>query len=145
VTLTALIATMPGEATATDADVLAWLHETVPGWQDVPWLEFAVWLHTQGLTRAALTTAATTGGTVATQTAAQHLLDCLTAGQPLSASDSRVRAIVNASGLPAGAKTALIALATTTAVRWSLSGVDWSAPMDGPETARRLHDIAGAR
>lgn len=121
-TLSELIATMPDEATATDAEVLAWLVEDVDTWQDIPWLDLTVWTHTSGITRSTLTTAA--GGTGATATAAQHVLDCIVAGQPLSASDQRVRDLIAASSLSSAQKNALTALATVQVPRWNFGAID---------------------
>ena len=122
-TLAELIASDAENATRTDAEVLTWLNTLITAFVDVDWLELTVWLHTSGITRTALAAAASSGGTAATQTAAQHILDCVTAGQPLSASDERVRNLVQASSLAGAAKSALTALATRQKARWDAAGI----------------------
>ena len=113
---------MPGEPTATNADVFAWLTQSVNTWQDVSWLELQIWMHEQGLTRAILDTAATTGST-ANRTAARYLLDTITAGVPLYATDARVRTLLAASSLSAAMINALTARATIQLPRWRAEGV----------------------
>lgn len=116
-TLAELINSEPLNAARTDAEVLAWLNESVNTFMDVGWLDLCMWV-AQHAYRPTLVTAASIG-TDAQKTAAQHVLDCIAAGQPLSASDSRVRAVV-ASAIPAGQpRTDLLALATKTMTRWS--------------------------
>ena len=136
-TLAELLATEPYDV-MTDADAAAAINAaTVSVWQDVPWLELGLWAHAQLLTRAALETAATSG-TDANRTAAQHVLDCLNAGQPLSARDSRIRDLVAASSLSGPAKQALVTLATTTAPLVStLTDHPYPAVTEGDVAARR--------
>jgi len=110
-TLAELLATEP-YASQDDATAAAAINAaTVQVWQDIEWLELTIWTHTEGIERATLETAATSGGTAATRTAAQHVLDCINAGMPLSGSDSRVRELIQASSLSGAAKAALVALA----------------------------------
>lgn len=135
-TLAELIATMPGESTATDAEVLTWLQTAVDTWQDIPWLELTIWTHTSGVDRPTLETAASSGATVEDRTAAQHVIDCINAGQPLSASKQQVRDIIGASSLSGTAKTALTALATTQAPRWTFR--DPSRAMEAIAKARAI-------
>ena len=113
---TYLDANRPAWRDDTDADVLAWLLADVTVYVDVSWLDLSMWVAQYNL-RPALKAAATSG-TDAQQTAAQHILDCIAAGQPLYGSDSRVRTAI-ASAIPAGAaRAALIAMATSSAPRW---------------------------
>lgn len=122
-TLKVLIDAEPTNAARSDAEVLGWLQESVGTWQDIPWLDVAMWLVAQGIDRATLTTQATTG-TAANKTAAQYVLDVITAGQPLQATDQRVRDTITASGLTAPQKAALVALATISAPRYRTAGWD---------------------
>jgi len=121
--LKALIDSEPLNAGRTDAEVLSWLGESVSVFVDVPWLDVAMWLVAQGIDRATLTTQATSGS-AANKTAAQYIIDVITAGQPLQATDQRVRDTIAASGLTTGQKQALLALATEQRPRYSTAG--WS-------------------
>lgn len=132
--LRALIDGEAQNAGRTDLEVLVWLHESVQRWIDVPWLEIQMWLTAQGITRADLITAAG-AGTPANRTAAQYILDTISAGMPLYASDERVRSVVAASALSTGAKNALVALAQQMVPRYTLA---WSSEPG-------LGDVANAR
>lgn len=119
--LRALIDTEPLNAARTDDQVLAWLQEATSTFVDVSWLDLCMWVATQGY-RPTLAAAATSGNTDQVKTAAQHVLDCIAAGQPLFASDSRVRNAI-AAAIPAGtARTALLALATASVTRAAAAG-----------------------
>jgi len=105
-----------------DADVLAWLLEPVTTYDDVSWLDLSMWMTAYNL-RPAITTASQSGATDAIKTAAQHLLDCITAGQPLHASDIRVRAVIS-SAIPAGAaRNALIDMSMRSVPRYRAAGL----------------------
>lgn len=140
-TLAELIDSEPANAGRTDQAVLDWLDEVMTSWQDVSWLELTVWLHESGITRADLSTAA--AGTGATATAAQHIIDCVAAGQVLSASDSRIRSLINASSLSGAAKASLTAAAQTSSPRWaSARDVTWT---EATSDNVRLDDVANTR
>ena len=116
-TLAELIATMPNEGAASDAEVLAWLDGDVTVYVDVNWLDLSMWVAGNGYRPTLIAAAAS--GTDARKTAAQHILDCISAGQPLYASDARVRTAL-AAAIPAGAaRDALLALASETKSRWA--------------------------
>lgn len=143
-TLEELINSDRANAGRTDAERLAWLNEAVSVFVDVSWLDLGMWVAQHNLRPSLITAATATGGTAAIRTAAQHILDCIAAGQPLYASDERVREVIG-TAMPAGdARDDLVAMATTLIPRWN--GVtDWRDPMDSAEQARRLHDIGEAR
>ena len=137
-TLRELIDSEPANAGRTDAEVLAWLLEPVTLYVDIEWIDLVLWPHANGLTRAVMQSAATSG-TTANQTAAQHLLDCINAGQPLAASRADIRALIIASSLPTSAKNALAALATSSAERWRTGGIAGISEMTlGKVEAARL-------
>jgi len=119
ITLTELIASEPANAARSDAQVLAWLTASVDTFVDVSWLDLSMWIAENDLRK---TIASRVGGTdAAVSTAAQHIVDCIAAGQPLAASDARVRTTI-AKAMPAGAaRNALLALATKSVKRWELS------------------------
>lgn len=119
-TLAELVATEPLNASRTDQQVLDWCNELVADWQDVSWLDLSMWVAGADL-RPALNTAVSSG-TDAQKTAAQHLLDCLAAGQPLYATDARVRSTIS-KAVSGQVRTDLITLATTQVPRWSQAGV----------------------
>ena len=120
-TLAELIASDAQNATRTNDEVLAWLSaltETVH--LDISWLDLSMWMQQHDM-RPSLITSATTG-TDRQRTAAQHLLDCIAAGQPLYSSDSRVRATISAA-IPAGAaRTALVDMGRQTLPRCTRAG-----------------------
>ena len=120
-TLAELIASDVENATRTDAEVLTWLNAAVTSHIDISWLDLSMWMATYDL-RPSLIASATTG-TDQLRTAAQHLLDCITAGQPLYASDARVRTTISAA-IPAGtARTALVDMGRTQKARWADAGI----------------------
>jgi hypothetical protein len=117
--LKAFIDTDAANDAKTDADVLTWLLESVTGFIDVNWLELGIVLNEQDIDRATLNTAATAVDPE-TATAAQHLLDCVNAGQALSTSDVRIRNMMNAAvNMPAALRTALITAASVSVARWT--------------------------
>lgn len=135
-----LIASEPGNASKSDAQVLSWLKDSITVWADVEWREFLIWLHQSGITRSTLST--TAAGTGATATAAQHFIDVINAGNPLGASDSRVRQLVQDSSLSVPLKNSLAALAQRSVPRWSQITTGVTGPMDD---ASWLYHIALAR
>lgn len=134
-----LIDSAPANAGRTDQEVLDWLDETVSQWVDIPWLEFQIWRHAEGVTNAMLETVA--AGVDSTRaTAAQYMLDVVSAGQPFSASDPRVRTLIVDAALPAGMMASLQALAQVSVPRW-LTQTE-HADMD---SASKLYWIGEAR
>lgn len=135
-TLAELIASEPANAGRTDAEVLAWLNGTVPVFRDVSWLDLSMWIAENDLRQVIASRVG--DADAATSTAAQHIVDCIVAGQPLAASDFRVRTTI-AKAMPAGAaRDALLALATTQTTRWS-------TVMREMDDASKLYYIAEAR
>lgn len=122
-TLKELIDSEAANATRTDAEVLAWLNESVTAYVDIAWLDLGMWVAKHNLRPSLITAATATGGTAALRTAAQHILDCIAAGQPLYASDERVREVIG-TAMPAGAaRDDLVAMATTQKTRWAASEI----------------------
>lgn len=120
-TLAELIASEPLNAGRTDQQVLDWCNEFVNDWQDVSWLDLSMWITTNDLRGTIITR--TKDADAAVATAAQHIVDCITAGQPLAMTDSRVRATLN-KALPVGTvRDALVTLATKQIPRWEAAGV----------------------
>jgi len=152
VTLAELIATMPGEATATDAEVLAWLEESVAVPRTVSTHEVREYLSTQingtGLTqRSALDAireyaeSGTVAGASAGETAsgarrsgARMILELLRYGgdNVFRVDDANVAAQFTSLGpdggngpavLTGAQLTAIAALSSGTAPRWQASGI----------------------
>lgn len=121
-----LDANRPNWRTEPLQDVVAWTHETVSVWVDIPWLDFQMWVASFDL-RPTITGLISTG-TAAQKTAAQYFLDVLMSGQVVSASDARVRAVVD-KALPNGAaRTALLELASNPVEHWAVMG--WRTDYD---------------
>lgn len=106
-----------------DADVLAWLEESVTTYVDISWLDLSMWVAKHNLRPSLISAAASTGGTAALRTAAQHILDCITADQPLYASDERVRTVIGTAMPDGAARDDLVAMATTQVPRYRLAGL----------------------
>lgn len=135
VALKTLIDSEPLNAARNDAEVLAWLNESVSTFKDVEWIDFSMWISEFDL-RSQIENAITSG-TDAARTAATFFVDTLRAGQPLYSSRADVRTTI-AKGIPAGAaRDALVALATTSVSRAQAAG--FSTPTLGHvERARAL-------
>lgn len=135
--LKAVIDAEPANATRTPAQILAWLHESVTAYQDVQWLDFQMWMSEYALRPTVESRIAT--GNDAQKTGARFMVDTIDSGQPLFSSDVRVRSVL-AQALPGGdARTALLALATTTAPRWQVEGV-----FEGIVTEAHVAEVARA-
>lgn len=118
-TLKDLIDSDPANSSRTDQQVLAWLTAEVNTWVDVSWLDLSMWIGGNDL-RPTLVNKISSG-TNAEKTAAQHLIDCLVAGQPLSSSDSRVRAVIAKAIPDSPVRDELLSMATASVQRWTLS------------------------
>jgi len=174
-TLAELIASMPGETTATDAQVLAWLQELLPIPRTVSVVDVRNYLTTQLLGSGAgqrsvldaireyAEDGTVAGSSVAEQapaarrSGARMILEMLRHGGADASfliDDANVAAQFtalgndggNGPGILSGAQlNAIAALATDQAPRWTTADVDWRDPAGGTETDRRLHDISVAR
>lgn len=113
----------PGWREESDADVLAWLEESVTTYVDISWLDLGMWVAKHNLRPSLVTAATATGGTAALRTTAQHILDCITAGQSLYASDERVRTVIGTAMPDGPAREDLVAMATTQMPRYRLAGL----------------------
>lgn len=103
------------------ADLVTWSRMTTIVYLDIPWLDVQMWCGEFDL-RPTIAGLVSTG-TAAQKTAAQYVLDVLTSGQELAASDLRVRAVID-KALPAGAaRTALLALSQRTVSHWQAMGL----------------------
>lgn len=111
------------EAIRTNArQLLTWATQDTARFEDVPWRDLVIWVAEYDL-RPGLQQLLTTGDD-ARKTAVQFILDCITAGQALPLSDSRVLTIVG-KALPSGpARDALVALARKSVPRWQEAGID---------------------
>lgn len=138
-----IIATMPGESTATDAEVLAWLQEEVTVYVAIPWTRYVVLLGGRGWYSTRLeSVVADDGQDAADRRAADLLLSVLRSGQALAADDADVRGILQAApSLPEGLKSDLVSAASLSVPRFSAASLrDYGGDDDS-----WLYHIAAAR
>ena len=121
--LKAVIDTEPANAARTDAEVLAWLKESVTVWSDVSWEQFALWASRYDGIRKLETAKAGVDAGVAT--AAATGLIVLDAGKDLLLSISEVRSMMGdlvPDIFSTAEKNDLLAFSQSTQTRWLNEG-----------------------
>ncbi len=124
IALKTLIDSEPGNASATDAVVLAWLHADVVVPEDVDWPNYMLWLSDTGGLLKLKDAEADVGLDAGIRNAAGLAVVAAQAGQPLSLSRTEVRAALGPLIGPVfttAERDALLALSDTNVPRWRLS------------------------